>query len=160
MEYGEIEAPSLHPNKMDKFEEEDISCGPSTFSNLPKLNDEKPMIGPRGAGGNLKIRYPSHIDGYLPDHKELSKMKMMGLSTGFMYDGYGHKQKIAPEQTRGFKETFYCQTCKIELNSKDTMVSHMMGSKHMKVRFRLEILFLSNFSSSNLRGSLQRRKGS
>ena len=58
-------------------------------------------------------------------------MKMMGLPTGFMFDGYGHKQKIAPEQTRGFKKTFYCQTCKIELNSEDTMVSHMMGARHM-----------------------------
>jgi len=136
----EIEATSPHPFKTDKYEEEDISYGPSTsqkttqkFSNnLPTLNDEKPMVGPMGAGGNLKIRYQSHIDGYEPDHKELSKMKMMGLPTGFMFDGYGHKQKVAPEQTRGFKKTFYCHTCKIDLSSEDTMVSHLKGSKHMK----------------------------
>ena len=33
-------------------------------------------------------------------------------------------------QRKGEKKTFYCSICKIELNSEDTMTSHVNGAKH------------------------------
>ena len=63
------------------------------------------------------------------DDKERARMDDMGLPSGF---SFGHMAQIDPRQTRGFKKTFYCNICLIELNSEDTMISHMKGVKHMR----------------------------
>ena len=36
------------------------------------------------------------------------------------------------KQKKGDKKTYYCEICMIELNSEDTMNSHVKGVKHMK----------------------------
>ena len=114
----------------------DRSNHKSAKLNLPKLNDEKPMIGPKAADGNIKVQYKSQIDGYdiAPDDmKMMADMERMGLPTGF---SFGNLQYEAPApanlRTKKQKKTFYCQTCKLELNSEDTLISHMKGQKHMK----------------------------
>merc|ERR1719510_1932070 len=33
---------------------------------------------------------------------------------------------------KGQKETFYCELCMIELNSRDTLYSHIKGQKHIR----------------------------
>jgi len=126
---------------MGDYEEEDddIKYGPpgsrkDDYKSLPKLNnDEKPMIGP-SIDGQIKVIYKSHIEGFRNADEELAKMESMGLPTGFQFgnmssDGGRSASKL---QTKKQKKTYYCNTCKIELNSEDTMISHMKGTKHMK----------------------------
>ena len=126
----------------EEGEEEDIKYGPpisrifeASLKDLPRVKDEKPLIGPTSSNGNIQVLYPQQIDGYKPDHNELSMMEHMGLPTGF---SFGHMEQVDPRQTRGHKKTFYCQTCLIELNSEDTMLSHMKGVKHMKKQLALK----------------------
>merc|ERR1719228_1932253 len=67
------------------------------------------------------------IDGYEQDNNSMAQMEALGLPTGFSIrvDPHG-------KQKKGDKKTFYCQICFIELNSLDTMKSHVKGVKHMK----------------------------
>ena len=105
------------------------------YPDLPKLNgEEKPMIGPTSVDGKIKVHYKSQIDGYEvhpDDMKQMAQMEAMGLPTGF---SFGTMQYDAPPQlkTRKQKATYYCNLCKLELNSEDTLKSHMQGQKHMK----------------------------
>ena len=123
-------------------EDEDLYAPPDSkyksakLHDLPKLKDEKPMIGPTSADGNIKVHYKSQIDGYeigQEDMKMMADMERMGLPTGF---SFGNLQYEAPApshlRTKKQKKTFWCQTCKLELNSEDTLISHMKGQKHMK----------------------------
>lgn len=48
------------------------------------------------------------------------------MRAGFSYGAPREKGK------KGEKKTFYCDLCYIELNSEDTMLSHMQGMKHLK----------------------------
>jgi len=130
----------------DEDIEEDIKYGPPeartfqetspNYNSLPRgVKDEKPLIGPRSSEGNIKILYPAQIEGYDMDHNTLAMMESMGLPTGF---SFGHMEPLDTRQTRGVKKTFYCQTCLIELNSEDTMTSHLKGVRHMKKQLALE----------------------
>ena len=62
-------------------------------------------------------------------------MESLGLPMGFYLrqpdPSASHKQK------KGEKKTFYCKICLIELNSQDTMTSHVKGVKHMKKELAL-----------------------
>lgn len=71
--------------------------------------------------------YPSAIDGYKNDDSALQQMEALGLPTGF-----SERNPLGPKQKKGDKKTFYCELCFIELNSLDTMASHVKGVKHMK----------------------------
>ena len=95
------------------------------YKDLPKLKDEKPLIGPMTSTGNIKILYPAQIDGYDVDHNELATMDLLGLPTGFDY-GHMRPNESTQKQSRGAKKRFYCQTCMIDLNSEDTMASHLL----------------------------------
>merc|ERR1719430_3036479 len=72
------------------------------------------------------------IDGYTVDGNQLQTMESMGLPTGFSLRMDGNEK-----QRKGDKKTFYCQICLIELNSLDTMRSHVKGVKHMKKELQL-----------------------
>ena len=93
------------------------------FDNVPRnIKEEKPLFGPRGLNGNIQVTYPSMIDGYAADGNQLQTMESLGLPTGFSLRMDG-----AEKQKKGEKKTFYCQICLIELNSLDTMRSHVKG---------------------------------
>ena len=81
------------------------------------------------------MKYPSIIDGYSQDDNELSEMDKLGLPTGFSFQQGGG---LPEKQKKGDKKTFYCEICLIELNSLDTMKSHVSGVKHMKKKLQLE----------------------
>eukprot|EP00092_Neocalanus_flemingeri_P015992 GFUD01017310.1.p1 GENE.GFUD01017310.1~~GFUD01017310.1.p1 ORF type:complete len:667 (+),score=195.32 GFUD01017310.1:44-2002(+) len=129
----------------DTDDEEEIKYGPPSSRNvqpspkyrdLPRVKDEKPLIGPRSSSGNIKVLYPAQVDGYGVNHDELAMMDALGLPTGF---SFGNIEPAESRQTsRGAKKTFYCNTCKIELNSEDTMTSHLKGVKHMKKQLAFE----------------------
>ena len=62
-------------------------------------------------------------------------MDKLGLPTGFSFQQGGG---LPEKQKKGDKKTFYCEICLIELNSLDTMKSHVSGVKHMKKKLQLE----------------------
>ena len=83
----------------------------------------------------LQVRYPSVIDGFENDNDSLATMESLGLPTGF---SLRQPDPTAPnKQKKGDKKTFYCKICLIELNSQDTMTSHVKGVKHMKKELAL-----------------------
>ena len=87
----------------------------------------------------FKVKYGSEIDGYGVDSKALAQMESLGLPTGFSFSSQSIPSHAMPEkQKKGDKKTFYCQICLIELNSLDTMKSHVSGVKHMKKKLQLE----------------------
>ena len=63
----------------------------------------------------------------------MQQMESMGLPTGFSFS-----QTQPERQRKGDKKTFYCEICLIELNSLDTMKSHVAGVKHMKKKLQLD----------------------
>merc|ERR1719186_1417004 len=75
-------------------------------------------------------------------HYEVEAMKAMGLPEGFAkprteiphYDNYSYKEDDTPKlKDRNKKEinkVYFCEICKIELNSQYTMESHAYGAKH------------------------------
>jgi len=105
------------------------------YDDVPRFRDEKPFFGPKTLDGSIKVKYPSIIDGYSQDDKELSEMDKLGLPTGFSFQQGGG---LPEKQKKGDKKTFYCEICLIELNSLDTMKSHVSGVKHMKKKLQLE----------------------
>ena len=126
-------------------EDDDIKYGPPSSSTssdrswssrvgreqiLPKFHDEKPMIGPQAASGKVQVLYKSSIDGYMADPNDIAAMEKLGLPTGFEFGNITQGGRSL--KTKKDKKTFYCNTCKLELNSEDTLKSHMQGSKHMK----------------------------
>ena len=66
----------------------------------------------------------------MADPNDIAAMEKLGLPTGFEFGN--NTQGGRSLKTKKDKKTFYCNTCKLELNSEDTMKSHMKGSKHMK----------------------------
>jgi len=103
------------------------------FDDVPRnVKDEKPYFGPKDMDGNIQVKYPSMIDGYSVDGNQLATMERLGLPTGFSL-----RMEGTEKQKKGEKKTFYCQICLIELNSLDTMRSHVKGVKHMKKELQL-----------------------
>jgi len=102
------------------------------YNSLPRFRDQKPWIGPASSSGSLQIRYPAHMDGEEINNEEMAQMETMDLPNGYTFGGWGHKSRVCEKQTRGYKQTFYCKLCMIELNSNDTMISHVQGVKHLK----------------------------
>ena len=102
-----------------------------SYSEVPYLKDEKPWFGPEDQDGSIKVQYPSTINGYGVDSRQMQQMERMGLPTGF---SFGH---APPErQKKGEKKTFFCQICLIELNSLDTMKSHVAGVSQALIMIR------------------------
>jgi len=142
----DIKSEKIH-DEVDEESDDDISYLPpnsgsvpprqareANFEDVPRnIKDEKPLFGPRGLDGNVQVIYPSSIDGYTVDGNQLQTMESMGLPTGFSLRMDGNEK-----QKKGDKKTFYCQTCLIELNSLDTMRSHVKGVKHMKKELQLQ----------------------
>ena len=52
----------------------------------------------------------------------------LGLPTGFSFQQGGG---LPEKQKKGDKKTFYCEICLIELNSLDTMKSHVSGVSNL-----------------------------
>ena len=129
----------MYKGMMEYEEDEDIKYGPPTKkkpgekeNELPLLNDEKPMIGPN-INGSIRVMYRSAIDGFAgPDSEEMAAMEKMNLPTGFEFGRVNTGQSKAKLITKQQKKTYWCDVCSIELNSEDTMMSHMRGAKHMK----------------------------
>ena len=82
-----------------------------------------------------QVCYPSTIEGFANDNDAFAQMESMGLPTGF---SLRQPDPVAPKQKKGDKKTFYCKICLIELNSLDTMTSHVKGVKHMKKELQLK----------------------
>jgi len=142
----DIKSEKVHDDIGEESEDDDISYLPPTSGSAPRQNreanydevprnikDEKPLFGPPGLNGNVQVIYPSMIDGYAQDGNQLHMMESMGLPTGFSLRMDGNEK-----QKKGEKKTFYCQICLIELNSLDTMRSHVKGVKHMKKDLQLQ----------------------
>ena len=126
-EYEEEEDDEMYgpPPKRDSWRNRDQPPPPK----LPKLEDQKPMIGPTDSEGKIKVHYKAAIDGYLTDPKDMMAMAEAGLPTGFTFGSNNRDSRL---QQKKQKATYYCDLCKLELNSEDTMKAHMAGSKHMK----------------------------
>ena len=62
--------------------------------------------------------------------EESSALRNMGLPTSFGLETATVK--------KGEKQSFYCDLCFVELNSLDTMRSHLYGSKHLKKQNQYE----------------------
>ena len=103
------------------------------YDEVPRIKDEKPWFGPSNHDGSIKVQYPSKITGYGVDSAQMQQMESMGLPTGFSLS-----QSQPERQRKGDKKTFYCEICLIELNSLDTMRSHVAGVKHMKKKLQLD----------------------
>lgn len=103
------------------------------YDEVPRIKDEKPWFGPSNRDGSIKVQYPSMINGYGVDSDQMQQMESMGLPTGFSFS-----QSQPERQRKGDKKTFYCEICLIELNSLDTMKSHVAGVKHMKKKLQLD----------------------
>ena len=86
------------------------------------------------ASGAASSSAPNRLwqgEGVDPDIKEtLEKLRKNDIDTNF-----GIEQYKQSKSKKGTKETFYCEYCKIELNSIETRDSHTVGVKHQaKVR--------------------------
>ena len=124
----------------DDYEDNDIKevdvvikgspLGHRSYEELPHLGDEKPMIGPSDPAGIVPLRFKTMIDGCDIKLNELRTMEPLGLPTGFQY---GSKKQVASQHSRRSKKSFYCLVCNVELNSEESMKSHMNGGKHLKV---------------------------
>ena len=66
--------------------------------------------------------------------EESQEMEALGLPINFEFGNQNHHDGSASKKLRTNKQkkTFWCNICKIELNSEDTMNSHLNGFKHMK----------------------------
>jgi len=111
----------------------------------PERKPDRRFLGPYGKEDNEVClrRYPTQVPGYCEDSKEREMMEKMGLPTGFNQGGnmsYTEEETGTVRQRgkKGEKMTYYCEICMIELNSEDTMFSHMKGVKHMKKKIALE----------------------
>ena len=108
------------------------AVSPPRYDEVPKLNDEKPFFGPPDPrDGTISVKYKSQIDGYAEDDGLKSQMESMGLPTGFSFRLGGSDSSV--KQKKGDKKTFYCNICLIELNSLDTMNSHVNGVRWIEI---------------------------
>ena len=99
------------------------------------MMETKPMLGPMNPDtGNVKVLYKSEIDGYVSDNKVKAQMEQLGLPVNFEFGNLKYHDASSSKRlkTKQQKKTFWCNLCNIELNSEDTMNSHLKGSKHMK----------------------------
>ena len=128
----------------DETEEsdDDISYLPPSLGNIcsreenvddvsRNVKEEKPLFGPQGLNGNIQVIYPSIIDGYALDAKQQLTMETLGLPTGFSLRMHGTEK-----QKKGEKKTFFCQICLIQLNSLDTIRSHIRGVRVENIKTR------------------------
>ena len=73
------------------------------------------------------------IDRYSEDQNNIAIMAAMGLPTGFAssnrgispLSSYKEVDLVTERGTKREKKTYFCQICDIELNSEDTMESHI-----------------------------------
>ena len=70
----------------------------------------------------IEVRYDSQITGYDMSCKERMEMIRMGLPC--------HLGRVKE------KFIFWCRVCQIQLNSEDTVVKHIGGSRHFKMKLR------------------------
>ena len=93
---------------------------------LSLTGDEKPMIGPT-IDGQIKVVYKSSIEGFSNHDDEFASMEAMGLQIGFQFGNMSSDcgRSASNLKTKKQKKTYYCYVCKIELNSEDTLISHM-----------------------------------
>jgi len=134
--------------KRERRDEENINYEPPSFSGGRSATQrsspeegplrERKYFGPYGKQDNeISVRYSTDIDGYYGDTKDRKMMEQMGLPTGFTSESsrmshHIEEGTIRERGKRGEKKTYYCEICMIELNSFDTMNSHIKGVKHMK----------------------------
>ena len=113
---------------------------PPRYDEVPRLNDEKPFFGPPDPrDGTISVKYKSQIDGYAEDDGLKSQMESMGLPTDFSFR-LGSESTV--KQKKGDKKTFYCNICLKELNSLDTMNSHVNGVSFGKIFYpKTKLLF-------------------
>ena len=64
------------------------------------------------------------------ESEDTASLRTMGLPTSFGLETATVK--------KGEKQSFYCDLCFVELNSLDTMKSHLFGSKHLKKKHQYE----------------------
>ena len=55
------------------------SRSPEYRNVLRGVQDEKPYFRPKNNDGNIQVRYPSSIDGYMNDNSALAQMESLGL---------------------------------------------------------------------------------
>ena len=124
--------------------------GPGTFQakTEPEAHDDTVGFDPQDYvnGATGQCTYIRPVNGskkrqdspdYKVDTSEEARMLAMGLPasfnnapTGSAALSVGSDEQVVAR--KGEKETFYCELCEIELNSRDTMTSHMKGQKHVK----------------------------
>ena len=86
----------------------------------------------------LKVKYPSEIEGYAVDNQALAQMESLGLPTGFsLSKATPVRDTGLKTKKKGGKKSYYCNTCMTDLNSEDTMTSHLTGVKHMKKQIQV-----------------------
>lgn len=122
----------LPPGSMRQKEQRKDDDDRPQYAEVPRMKDEKPWFGPTDRDGSIKVKYPS-INGYGVDSDQLQQMEKMGLPTGFTFG-----QTQPERQRKGDKKSFYCEICLVELNSLETMKSHVAGIKHMKKKLQLD----------------------
>lgn len=91
-------------------------------------------------GGGSSGIYSGESPEYLPNTEDYAEMSKYGLPTEFAMAGssmggrVGGGTVIKDEVIRKGekKQQYYCEVCEIELNSYDTMTSHVKGVKHTK----------------------------
>ena len=141
----DIKSEKLSTHDETEESDDDISYLPPSLGNFPRRNsreenvadvsrnvkEEKPLFGPQGLNGNIQVIYPSIIDGYALDAKQQLTMETLGLPTGFSLRMHGTEK-----QKKGEKKTFFCQICLIQLNSLDTMRSHIRGVREENIKTR------------------------
>ncbi len=91
----------------------------------PDLQDEHLVCGGEGGGGGGSPEY-------VENREDMEAMAKFGLPTEFSLRGGGAVIKEEAPRKGEKKKTFYCDVCEIELNSHDTMTSHVKGVRHTK----------------------------
>jgi len=103
--------------------------------------DKKEII--RRGKTEFVMKYKSTTDaGEYEDTKtaeDLRQMEMMGLPTVLQLGKGRMANYHNPNVHLKREKTLYCTTCKLRLNSEDTMKSHLNGKKHMKKMLSLNL---------------------
>ena len=71
---------------------------------------------------------------------DLAQMENLGLPTGFSSSMPALSDTVREAKVirKGEKKKYFCETCQLELNSEDTLVSHIKGTRHFKQTQALE----------------------